>query len=131
RALPRRPRARSAPRAPSSFPFLRLRRRTRCRARRRRLLVARSRALYPAHRPELAPRRAGIAARIVLDVALANALHQSERQLARALDLPPERILLKVVVIHEAGNALVACLSSQEPSFLSHAGLATVYPTQR
>src|SRR5207302_10705209 len=65
-----------------------------------------SRALHPAHRPQVAPRRALAPARVVLDVAGADAAGQAARRLLGARDRAPERVLVEVVGAHVARERL-------------------------
>src|SRR4029077_17219734 len=59
---------------------------------------ARSRALHAAHRPQVAPRRALAALRIVANVPAADLAGQRPRLQTRLVDRRPERLLLEIVV---------------------------------
>src|SRR5262249_29712316 len=119
---------RSAPRARRSCPCPPLPRRTRCPARRPPRPAprsggfpprGRSRALHPAHRPEVAPRGAAVALRVVAHVTRTNAGRVLARSLPRRLDLAPERLLVEVVVLREPGEVVASGLAkhpAREPA---------------
>ena len=58
------------------------------------------------------------ALRVVLDVAGADPLDELDGELARALDLAPERLLVEVVVLREAGQRLLARSARSSPRAL-------------
>src|SRR5215213_2455453 len=90
------------------------------------------RPLDPAHPPEVAPRGTAVGAlRVVPDVAGAHALREAEREVARALDLSPERLLVEVVALHEAGQRVVLRLGAQQAARPPLAGERAVEAAER
>src|SRR5262245_25316945 len=65
-----------------------------------------SRALHPADGPEVAPRRARAAARVVLHVACADALRERAGVRSGRLEARPELVVLDVVVLRESRQVL-------------------------
>src|SRR5688572_19127046 len=68
------------------------------------------------------PRAAVAALGVVHDVARLNPLREATRQLARALDLAPEGLLVEVVVLREARHAVVLRLEPKQAARLALAG---------
>src|SRR5581483_1875893 len=80
--------------------------------------------------PEVAPRRALAAARVVRDVARADPARRVERPRARPLDLAPERLLVEEVALCDAGQ-LVARLGAQHPARAARARERAVDAAER
>src|SRR5579864_1331975 len=70
-------------------------------------------SLHPAHGPQVAPGRALAAARVVLDVAGADAPGEAARRLLRTRDHRPERILVEVVGADVARERLALVLAQE------------------
>src|SRR5947209_7425825 len=89
-----------------------------------------SRPLHAAHGPQVAPRRALAAARVVLDVSGADASGEAPRRLLRARDRVPERVLVEVVGADVSRERLAVRLA-QDPARAALAGERTVDAAER
>src|SRR5918994_604627 len=90
-----------------------------------------SRPLHPAHRPEVAPRRALAALRIVTDVAGADVTGELAGSCSRRLDLRPERLFVEVVVPRVAREHVTLRTGAQKPGGAAPAGKWSVEPAER
>src|SRR5262249_30674054 len=136
RFLPCRPRSRTARPARASSPCRLPPRRTRGRGRRsppvaRGSVCGCSCPPDPAHAPELTPGRAVATLRVMAHVAGANPGDETSCQLLRPLDLPPERLLVEVVVAREAGHAVLLGLGPKQPASVTLPGQRPVDPSER
>src|SRR5215218_11216811 len=90
-----------------------------------------SRSLHPAHRPEIAPRGALAALRVMPDVSGANVAGELACRRARRLDLRPESILVEVVVARVACEDVAFRVRAEQPPRTASRGQRAVEAAQR
>src|SRR5262245_43961795 len=86
-----------------------------------------SRPLHPADRPEVAPGRAAVSLRVVAHIAGPDALCETACMCPRRFDLRPERVVVEVVAVAEAGQVLAGG-RPQHPPLHPPAGECPVDP---